>query len=458
MQSGHLTVVGAGPKAVAIAAKRKILADLGVRVPQIVVLDGQGTGANWTGEFGYTDGSLPLGTPPEKDLGFPYSSVGYTPRLALEVNTAMLQYSWAAFHVLDTNHSYAEWVDRGKPNPRHGHWAEYLRWAAERAEMKLIESDLTHMEVATNHWKVELDSGDQLETDGIVITSPGPPRRHIDVPENSEWVLDGKNFWLGETIQRIQNRVKQQQHLNACVIGSGETAAAIAVCLDQLLGPESSIVVISKEGIIYTRGESYEENRLYSSPEAWRNFPEETREKFVKRTDRGVFSVSNKAVLNRSETVKSLSGSVRSIRESEGALVLEFEEGERQAGYDLVVDATGFEREWFVERMGPKAKQALLYRLGLADGPDLTSEEFEKELPRALDKCIDLDLSVDGLKPHLHLPMHAALEQGPGFPNLSCLGLLSDRILQCHCTDDLLDLPEKTLQNPDAEPKIIDQG
>ena len=35
-----------------------------------------------------------------------------------------------------------------------------------------------------------------------------------------------------------------------------------------------------------------------------------------------------------------------------------------------------------------------------------------------------------GLAPPLHLPVMAGLAQGPGFPNLSCLGLLSDRILR----------------------------
>ena len=41
-----------------------------------------------------------------------------------------------------------------------------------------------------------------------------------------------------------------------------------------------------------------------------------------------------------------------------------------------------------------------------------------------------MDLSVAGLCPPLHLPVVAGLAQGPGFPNLSCLGLLSDRILR----------------------------
>ena len=37
--------------------------------------------------------------------------------------------------------------------------------------------------------------------------------------------------------------------------------------------------------------------------------------------------------------------------------------------------------------------------------------------------------AVADLRPPLHLPVVAGLAQGPGFPNLSCLGLLADRIL-----------------------------
>ena len=36
------------------------------------------------------------------------------------------------------------------------------------------------------------------------------------------------------------------------------------------------------------------------------------------------------------------------------------------------------------------------------------------------------------MTPKLHLPMLAGLEQGPGFANLSCLGRVSDQILQSY--------------------------
>ena len=39
-------------------------------------------------------------------------------------------------------------------------------------------------------------------------------------------------------------------------------------------------------------------------------------------------------------------------------------------------------------------------------------------------------LPVPRADPPLHLPVVAGLAQGPGFPNLSCLGLLSDRVLR----------------------------
>jgi mycobactin lysine-N-oxygenase len=49
---------------------------------------------------------------------------------------------------------------------------------------------------------------------------------------------------------------------------------------------------------------------------------------------------------------------------------------------------------------------------------------------RDVERSIDFNLAVDNLAPALHLPVLAGLAQGPGFPNLSCLGLLADRVLR----------------------------
>ncbi|MBI3690735.1 MAG: lysine 6-monooxygenase, partial [Mycolicibacterium aromaticivorans] len=46
-----------------------------------------------------------------------------------------------------------------------------------------------------------------------------------------------------------------------------------------------------------------------------------------------------------------------------------------------------------------------------------------------LQQAIGDDLALSRVAPKLFLPNLSGLNQGPGFPNLSCLGLLSDRIL-----------------------------
>jgi mycobactin lysine-N-oxygenase len=89
------------------------------------------------------------------------------------------------------------------------------------------------------------------------------------------------------------------------------------------------------------------------------------------------------------------------------------DERERVA-YDAVVVAIGFDGRWFETLLGAEASGRYQDALGGAE----------------LERVIDVDLSVAGLAPPLHLPVMAGLAQGPGFPNLSCLGLLSDRILR----------------------------
>ncbi|HKV19883.1 MAG TPA: lysine 6-monooxygenase, partial [Mycobacterium sp.] len=46
-----------------------------------------------------------------------------------------------------------------------------------------------------------------------------------------------------------------------------------------------------------------------------------------------------------------------------------------------------------------------------------------------LEESIGHDLAVADVAPKLFLPNLAGLNEGPGFPNLSCLGRLSDRVL-----------------------------
>jgi len=82
-----------------------------------------------------------------------------------------------------------------------------------------------------------------------------------------------------------------------------------------------------------------------------------------------------------------------------------------------VIDGSGADGMWFVPLLGQDALDLLELGLG---GP-LTSD--------ALPEVVGHDLAVNEVTPKLFLPGLSGLTQGPGFPNLSCLGLLSDRIL-----------------------------
>src|SRR6266568_7271582 len=126
-----LLVLGAGPKAVAIAAKRHILAKLGYPVPHLCIIDRQGVASNWSGLDGFTDGNQLLGTRPEKDIGFPYLSACWGDKArSLAVAKEMVHLSWQSYLIDQLR--YSNWIDRGRTRPTHGEWSKYIQWVAEK--------------------------------------------------------------------------------------------------------------------------------------------------------------------------------------------------------------------------------------------------------------------------------------------------------------------------------------
>ena len=71
LKKKKLAVIGAGPKGIAVAVKAKVLAEFGFPVDEIVLIEKNEVGANWSGTHGYTNGEMKLGTSPEKDVVFP---------------------------------------------------------------------------------------------------------------------------------------------------------------------------------------------------------------------------------------------------------------------------------------------------------------------------------------------------------------------------------------------------
>lgn len=400
-----VAVVGAGPKGIALAAKARALADAGFDAPRVVLLDRNGVAESWSGRRGYTNGRLPLGTPPEKDVGFPYAD-----SWGGAVTDAMTRFSWHR-HLVERG-QYADWVDRGRLRPSHRRWSAYLRAVAQKAEAEVIEADVVELELEGGRWHLSLAEGAPLAADGVVLTGAGPAIEIAGQPRGHPRVLDGRSYWLHE------KEFKKHFALNVCVIGSGETAASIVISLLKMLHKGSTVDVLTSRGVLYSRGESFDENRFYSDPGDWPRLAETHRREFLERTDRGVFSLQAEAMLNQSRSFRTLAGRALAIDPGGRQVVVTIEYGDEQERvvYDLVVVAIGFDARWFESFLGREASMRIL--------DALAGDELERR--------IGIDLGVEGLRPRLHLPMLAGLAQGPGFPNLSCLGLLSDRVLRSY--------------------------
>jgi mycobactin lysine-N-oxygenase len=416
-----LAVLGAGVKAVAVAAKASVLGEMGVGAPEVIAVERTGVGANWQASGGWTDGAQRLGTSPEKDVGFPYRS-SLVPRRNAELDERMTRYSWQSY--LITTGQFAQWIDRGRPAPTHRRWSQYLRWVAKQIDMTMVIGEVERLSVDGDRWALHTDPTDSsaspiasstgtVYADGLMITGPGQAERSL-LPGNPR-VLSIAQFW---------HRAAQHDRICAervAMIGGGETAAAM---LNELFQHRiSTVTVISPQVTLFTRGESFFENSLYSDPTDWTALTLNERRDAIARTDRGVFSSTVQDALLADDRIRHLRGRVAHAvaRDEQIRLTLSTDRGtenlETMHGFDLVIDGSGCDPLWFT----PLFSQDALDLLELGLGGPLSAERLQE--------AIGHDLAVTGVTPKLFLPNLAGLNQGPGFPNLSCLGLLSDRVL-----------------------------
>lgn len=414
-----LWIIGAGPKALAIAAKAAVLRELGFSTPRICIVEKRGVAANWVAGSGMTDGRLPLGTSPEKDVGFPYTSFYWGSGMNDRVNHEMHRYSWVRF--LIARHKYADWIDRGRPAPHHERWSEYLRWVYDQIadQSTLLPGEVVGLAIDGGRWRVSMRDGSHGHADGVVLTGPGKLRMPIDLPVD-ERILSITTFWnrVGE--------LKCERGARFAVVGAGENAATIAATLGQA-GNDAKIDVLSPDAMNYSRGESYVENHLYTDPFQgnWFQLTAENRRDFIRRTDRGVFSTATKQVLDLVESVDVVPGRLATVhvdRMNQLLASIDYDQVRETRHYDYVVMATGFDPLGALLDLLDDATQAEV--ASCAGLPDLSAA--------AMEEAIDEDLALYGLKPRLHLPMMAAMSQGPGFANLSCLGRLSDHVLSAY--------------------------
>jgi mycobactin lysine-N-oxygenase len=197
-----------------------------------------------------------LGTPPEKDVGFPYPDSWGDASDA--VTAEMASFAWQR-HLIEHG-LYADWVDRGRLRPTHRQWSAYLREVAEKAEAEIVRGEVVGLDVDDEQWQLALDAGETITADGVVFTGAGTPITSV-------------------VIDLLKHGHKR-----------------------------STVDVVTSRGVIYSRGESYDENRFYSDPGDWPRLAESHRREFLERTDRGVFSPQAEAILNQSRAFRTLAG------------------------------------------------------------------------------------------------------------------------------------------------------
>jgi mycobactin lysine-N-oxygenase len=305
-----------------------------------------------------------------------------------------------------------------------------------QARVLLGEVSGLQLSAGEQRWRVQYRAPEAADpqsivADGVVLTGPGAPLRIPGQPEQPPRVFDGATVWQAlDSLAPL--RFSAVSPLRIGIIGTGETAAAAVVALLDTLGEAARVEVLSPRGVLYSRDEGYEENRLFSDPDPhesgegdahehpprWLSLTEEDRREFVRRADRGVFSVQAVREMTRAWNVRSVIGAATAVAvQGDRVRVTATYGGAVQTHwYDYAVVARGFDPLSFLFWLDGAAREKLRAAAGA-----LT--------PAALERAVGYDLAITGLVPRLHVPMMSGVAQGPGFPNLSCLGLLAERIL-----------------------------
>ena len=406
-----ILIVGCGPKALALCTKAHVLAALGWAVPEIIVIEKNEIGAHWSGQHGYTDGKNVLGISPMKDLGYPYDS-----SFGKKADEAMEAFSFISF--LKETDEFTAWVDGWTQQITHRDLYSYLNWAAKKLGLVPIRGEVTALTPNGDGWIVNYtdSSGIEktIECDAVIATGPGGVRKTIEIPESKN-MFDAKNFWIEH------ENILTAKDQRIALIGGGISAGSI---LEKLLPafPESSHIDWYTRRGIFTRSENFVNNQLFTYPDEWPELSEKVREQFIQHTDRGSIDPTTHLVMARHHKQFSmvLGEPDRVTEDPNGRLRVRYtnNKGTFEHLYDKVIMATGFDNvsflNWLPESF--KNEHSLVY----------------SEI--AVAKRLNTDLSLIGLKQKLHLPMLAWHDHGIGLSILSCLSILSDKILASYVT------------------------
>ncbi|HEY1932477.1 MAG TPA: hypothetical protein VGG99_10730 [Acetobacteraceae bacterium] len=421
MPQRNIAVIGAGPKAAAIAAKAYCLQQQGVEVA-VTVFERSEIGANWSGRHGYTDGGQRLCTPAERDLGFPYlPTFG-----SAVVHLMQARFSWSSYLVSQagTRDRYAEWVNRGRRAPTHADFAAYLAYAFKGAGIAPLLGRVTKLINNGGTWSVrQIEAGtrDVVQFDdfqGVVFTGPGPASKKPPQVKDPR-VLSGVDFW--SSLARVRKLVGNLKDGPIVIVGGGGTAAAVTAWFIREGVRKQPIILLNNQAMLFTRTTNFFENSLFDDEETWLALSPRDRTDFTRRLNRGVVWETVTHLLSDAENLTLVPGEATSIRHAGGGrgrvlpdLEVEYKNarGMHSTVAGIVVDATGFD-PWAFEALAPDDLRGEL----ISTRRDDLMRDIRDDLSLPLDRW-----------PRVHVPnLSDAL--GPGFGSLMVLGATADRIL-----------------------------
>lgn len=429
MKGTHLAIIGGGAKAVAIAARAKVLSDLRIGNPvSITIFEKDEIGAHWKGDYGYTDGEQRLCTPIERDLGFPYQTL--PPSIGERMHE---QFSWPTFLIekarnSDGEESFSRWVDQGRKPPSHFEFHQYLQWAAKKSKSKVINREVTRLFPDGGKWKIfskDCKSGrvraHSQTFDGVVVTGPGPAKV-VKRIGSGDRIFDGRNFWTSRP--RVLNILANlNEYDQIVIIGAGGTAAAIVAWLIRHGQSNRQIFIVAEQPAFFTRGDSVFENRLFNDELSWSALSRTAKNDFVNRLSRGVVWETVMSQVSLANNVNFIYGRARFAKSVPGGYELQVKTGSGDlvsVDASLVFDAAGFDAWWWT---------------------DLIDDDYFRDTDRDsirqdLSAMVDDQLSFTSPMwpwPKLHAPM-VATAIGPGYASLLTLGKVGERVLSAHLT------------------------
>ena len=389
-----IVTIGGGAKAAALAAFCAARREAGQPAPRVRVAEALEPGANWTGRGGFTDGTLRLGTSPEKDVTYGNDDQGLVGEILRD------RYSWASYC------QKAELNAEDRAVPTHRQWGDYLasvlRDSGVRVETGWRATGITR-KAGRDFYRVALArSGSEywrrnksIGGDAVLLTGPAYPGAEAKGAAGATY--DSRTFWM-HLDALAQGGIKGRK---ICVTGTGESAGTVLYKLKQMGAAPADVTWKGRRELPSMRVEDADTNRFYSYGNAgeWQRLPPGLRRDFIRATDKGVISP----------------GIMRHI----GAYVPRYvqigsaEEARGACDFDITVNCTGGNRHWFADMIG-----------GLAG--DLEAVE------QGIDHHLRLP-SVMGSRPlNIHVPAIAGLSLGPGYENLSRLGDMAQRVAEAH--------------------------